>query len=127
MKVTDMTDQTLDRCCILVVEDEYYLADELALELADNGATVLGPVPNVCDALALIDRHSPDGAILDVNLGGEPAFPLADMLIGRGVPLVFTTGYDREAMPERFAHVPRCEKPVNVAGVARALCEAIHA
>ena len=111
------------------MEDEYLLADELATELSDKGATVLGPVPSVGYALALLEAHSPplDGAILDVNLGGETAFPVADVLIGRGVPLIFTTGYDASALPERFAHIPRCEKPINIGRITTALGKAIHA
>jgi CheY-like chemotaxis protein len=125
---TTLADRRLNRCRILVVEDEYLLADELATELAVEGATVLGPAPSVEQALALLDdRPLPDGAILDLNLGGEPAFPVADALIGRGVPLIFTTGYDADALPERFAHIPRCEKPINIRRITTALGEAIHA
>ena len=123
-----MADPSLDRCCILVVEDEYLLADELAMELEDGGAVVLGPASNVAHALALLDRQAVlDGAILDVNLAGELAFPVADALLDRGVPLIFTTGYDPDALPERFAHVPKCGKPINIARLATALARAIHA
>ncbi len=123
-----MADPGLNRCRVLVVEDEYMLADELAMELADVGAVVLGPVPSVEQALALLESEArPDGAVLDVNLGGEAVFPLADVLIERGVPLIFTTGYDASALPERFAHVSRCEKPINVARITAALGLAIHA
>ncbi|WP_294395022.1 response regulator [uncultured Sphingomonas sp.] len=121
-------DRPLHRRRILVVEDEYMLADELALELEDEGAMVLGPVPSVERALALLDGEAlPDGAILDVNLGGKPAFPLADLLIDRGVPMIFTTGYDPSVLPERFAHVPKCEKPINISRIAAALGKVIHA
>ncbi|MFV0623368.1 response regulator [Sphingomonas sp. ac-8] len=122
-----MANPRLKSCCILVVEDEYLLADELATELEDEGATVLGPAPTIEQALALLESHAPDGAVLDLNLGGEPAFPIADALIERGVPLIFTTGYDNGAIPERFAGVPKCEKPISVARVTAALGKAIHA
>lgn len=123
-----MADRTLNRCRVLVVEDEYLLANELAMELGDKGAVVLGPVPSVEQALALLeDEAALDGAILDVNLGGQPVFSLADDLIGRGVPLVFTTGYDAAALPLRFAHYPRCEKPINIGRITAALGKAIHA
>lgn len=122
-----MANQALNRCRVLVVEDEYLLADELATELADEGAVVLGPVSNVERALALLEEEAPpDGAILDVNLGGEPVFPLADVLIERGVPLIFTTGYDANALPDRFAHVSRCEKPINMRRITAALGTVIH-
>jgi CheY-like chemotaxis protein len=123
-----MADRPLNHCRILVVEDEYLLADELALELADEGAVVLGPAPSVKRALGLLEGDaSLDGAILDLNLGGEPAFPVADVLIDRSVPLIFTTGYDAGAIPERFAHIPRCEKPINIGRIAAALGKVIHA
>ena len=123
-----MADRSLDRRRILVVEDEYLLAVEIALELEDKGAVVLGPAPSVEQALALLDDGPlPDGAILDVNLGGEPVFTVADALIGHGVPLVFTTGYDAAALPERFARVPRCEKPINIGRVTAALRDAMRA
>lgn len=123
-----MADRSLNHCRILVVEDEYLLADELALELADEGAVVLGPAPSVKHALGLLEGEaSLDGAILDLNLGGEPAFPVADALIDRSVPLIFTTGYDAGAIPERFAHIPRCEKPINIGRITAALGKVIHA
>lgn len=107
---------------ILIVEDEYMLAMDLERELRDAGADVLGPAPSVAAALALVDAaETLDGALLDVNLGGEPIFPVADALLGRGVPVVLTTGYDLRAIPERYAQVPRCEKPVDVRQVARTL------
>ena len=123
-----MADRPLNFCRILIVEDEYLLADELALELADEGAVVLGPAPSVKRALGLLEGEaSLDGAILDLNLGGEPAFPVADALIDRSVPLIFTTGYDAGAIPERFAHIPRCEKPINIRRITAALGKVIHA
>lgn len=123
-----MADRPLNNCRILVVEDEYLLADELSQELSEEGATVLGPVPTVKDALAVLEIGAmPDGAILDVNLGGEPVFAVADVLIEQGIPMVFTTGYDAAALPERFQHLPRCEKPVNIRRITAALGRAIHA
>lgn len=121
-----MTDRPLHRCRILVVEDEYLLADEITLKLEDEGAVVLGPAPSVERAMALLEGPVPDGAVLDVNLGGEEAFPVADVLIARGVPVIFTTGYDANTLPERFVHVPKCEKPINIGRVTAALCEAMH-
>ena len=92
------------------------------------GAKVIGPAATIERAFALLAQiPTPDGAILDVNLGGEPVFPLADALIDRGVPLIFTTGYDPTTLPERFAHVATCEKPINAARVTGAIRAAIHA
>lgn len=81
-------------------------------DIEDSRAIVVGPVPSVPQALALIASVSLlDGAILDVNLGGEPALPVADALIEDGVPLILTTDYDASALAERYASIERCEKP----------------
>jgi hypothetical protein len=56
-------------------------------------------------------------AVLDVNLQGDPVFPVADKLQQRGVPFVFVTGFDEWAIPERFAQVPHLEKPQTAAKV----------
>ena len=96
---------------ILVAEDEYFLATDLNRELRRAGATVGGPVASVERAMALIESAPRiDGAILDINLGGEMAFPVADALRARGVPFVFATGYDQATIPPRFFDVVRCEK-----------------
>ncbi|WP_294392226.1 response regulator [uncultured Sphingomonas sp.] len=117
-----MPERTPRACRILIVEDEYMIADQLRRELEQIDFTVLGPVSTVEDALDLI-RSEPqvDGAILDINLAGEQVFPVAERLAEQGVPFLFATGYDHSAIPERFAGVQRCEKPFRL----RALTEAI--
>lgn len=107
---------------LLVVEDEYFLAEDIMRGLEDQGAKVVGPVGTVDDALDLIETTADlDGAVLDLNLRGEMAFPVADALAERGVPFVFTTGYDSAAVPAHYRSVTRCQKPVKVPDVARAL------
>ena len=117
-----MAERSLSGCRVLVVEDEYMLADELRSELLDAGADAIGPVASVEQAIDLIARDEMiDAAILDVNLGGEFAYPVADLLLERGIPFVFATGYDLADTPPRFANVVRCEKPINIRSVAQAL------
>lgn len=117
-----MTDSVLHGCRILVVEDEYMLAADLEMELLDAGAIVLGPFGTLETAIEFISTEQEvDGAILDVNLRGEMIFPVADLLIGRGVPVVLTTGYDASIIPSRFEDCARCEKPISMAKVARAM------
>jgi DNA-binding NtrC family response regulator len=114
-----MVDQVLRGTRILVVEDEYLLADDLNNALADAGAHVLGPAASVEDATALIGNEAViDAAILDVNLRGDMVFPLADALRERGIPFAFATGYDDWALPPRFADAPRVEKPFKSERVA---------
>ena len=69
----------------------------------------------------MIDRERLRAAVLDVNLRGETIYNLADALTGRGVPLVFVTGYAPEVIDTRFANVPVLQKPVDSAALRRVL------
>lgn len=109
---------------LLIVEDEYIVAEELRRRLDEAGARVLGPVPSVAAALALVGRDDVDGAVLDVNLGAEHAFTLADELVRRHLPFVFLTGYTRVNLPSRFSRVPLLEKPMDLDSLADALSRA---
>jgi CheY-like chemotaxis protein len=102
---------------ILVVEDEYLIAAELADLLQQSGAEVVGPVGSVPQALALIAERKTeiDGATLDVNLRGTPVFPVADALRTLGIPFVFCTGYDTEKIPSAYRSEPCCTKPIDSA------------
>ena len=107
---------------VLVVEDEYMIAQEIAEVLSNAGALTLGPVPSVGDAKRLIATEDRiDGALLDVNLGSEAVWPVVDMLLDRGVPVVLATGYDVTAIPVAYTHLLRCEKPASGQELARAL------
>lgn len=106
---------------ILIVEDEYYLAHDLARALAERGAEIVGPVGTVAEAEQLISTNGLDCAILDINLRGDMAFPIADRLEATGIPFVVASGYNAESLPERFADVPRVEKPFDSEQVIAAL------
>jgi CheY-like chemotaxis protein len=107
---------------VLVVEDEYHLANDLGGALRMAGADVLGPVPTVEAALDLLQHEAaPDFAVLDMNLGGDMAYPVADELADRGIPFLFTTGYERAFLPARHASVAWMGKPVDETVVVRAL------
>lgn len=78
---------------ILIVEDEGLLALDMEFALIDAGATVLGPVIQVDDGLTLLTAEPDiDAAILDLDLRGQSAYPIADALRERDVPFVFHTG-----------------------------------
>lgn len=109
-----MSNNTLQGRRILVVEDDYLLAESLNDLLMEAGVRVVGPVGNVPDALSLVTSgEAIDGALLDVNVRGQPVFPVADALLERGVPFSFCSGYDRYTLPPRFAHLSYCMKPYN--------------
>jgi DNA-binding LytR/AlgR family response regulator len=118
-----MTEASLAGRHILVVEDEYFIAAELSRSLEDMGAIVVGPVATSDKAIAIVETAGAriDGAVLDINLEGMPAYVVAETLARRAIPFVFATGYDAAAIDARFQHVPRCEKPVKAEHIARAL------
>lgn len=99
---------------VLVVEDEYFLADDLAQALEGAGARVVGPVPTEEDALRILSSEPVDLAVIDINLQGKAGFLIADVLAARAIPFVFATGYDAAMIPERHAHVARWEKPFSM-------------
>lgn len=122
-----MVEQVLGACRVLIVEDEYSLAEELRSELSEAGAVVVGPVGDLQRAIELVtaekDLHA---AVLDINIRGEDIFPLADLLAERGVPMVFATGYYDFPIPSRFAHIISCVKPVQHSALIEAIRIAIQ-
>lgn len=113
-----------DRARILVVEDELMIALDTAAMLGALGYEAVGPVGQVADALALVQKEPLDGAVLDINLGrGERSFVVAEALAARGVPALFLTGYAIKdaAIPSHLAHIPVLGKPVHDRVLADAL------
>lgn len=106
---------------VLVVEDEYYLADDLAKALEAGGHEVLGPVGTVEEAEQAVAADSFDVAVIDMNLHGDSAFPIADRLKDKGIPFVIATGYGGASLPDRLADAPRVEKPFDPKQVIAAL------
>lgn len=85
---------------ILVVEDEYFLADDIRKALEGVGLLVAGPVGSEAEALKVLDGEPVDCAVLDINLHGRMVYPLARQLRDRNVPILFVTGYE-EAEPDQ--------------------------
>lgn len=96
---------------VLLVEDEYLVACEIADMLGAMGCEVLGPVPSCEAALEVLRREAVDGALLDVKLRGEDVLPVADWCAEHGIPFVFTTGYDTHLLSPRYDRHPHLEKP----------------
>ena len=107
---------------VLVIEDEYFLADDIARALTALGARVVGPYGDLDEATGVVDRDiTIDAAIMDINLRNDLVFPLARLLRSRKVPLVFTTGYDRNSIEPEFQDVQLWGKPLDLNAMTREL------
>jgi CheY-like chemotaxis protein len=111
--------ELLDGRRILVVEDDLLVALDMSDAVEELGGAVVGPVGQLAQGLALAESGELAGAILDVNLGSEDSFALADRLRTDDVPIIFATGYDGTMLPERFADIPRLAKPFTALAVER--------
>jgi CheY-like chemotaxis protein len=112
---------------VLLVEDETMIAMLLEDMLGDLGCEVVGPVHALAPALELAaGDNAIDVAVLDVNLAGRPVFELADALRGRGVPMVFSTGYGGRGLREIDQGSPVLGKPFRTGELAQALRTALE-
>ena len=91
---------------IMIVEDEALVAMALRESLDEMGFSVLGPFNRISEAMVALRNNHIDAAVLDVNLGGELIYPLADVLAAEHVPFVFITGYGAEEIEPRYAKRP---------------------
>lgn len=107
---------------ILVVEDDAFLALDLAEHLGQAGFTVVGPATSAAQAMRLLSEPASDAAVLDVHLGPhETSEPVAIELKARGIPFVTVTGYSHEQRPPAFDGAPVLSKPVRTADLLAAL------
>lgn len=111
---------------ILVVEDEALISMLIESMLEDWGCQVVGPVGSVAAALQLVNREGLDGALLDVNLGNEEIFPVAEALLEKRVPMLFLTGYDRTGLQARYPGTKVLAKPLDAIALAEALAGAVR-
>ncbi len=109
---------------VLVVDDDYYQAQDLATALRSTGATVVGPYGDLAQTRQALDRHRPDMAVVDVNLGQGATGELMTALAATGIPFVVVTGYDASALPVGVHPRWRLQKPVSPREVLRALAGA---
>lgn len=120
-----MTALSLHGLRILIVEDNFFLADALRYLLDGYEGVVTAIAPTVERALAAFDADGADVAILDINLNGTSVVPFADYLAGAGVPFIFLTGYgdDPEILPEHLRDRACLGKPVDAERLVRLLLE----
>jgi CheY-like chemotaxis protein len=109
---------------ILVVEDEALVAMMLEDMLADLGCEVVGPAMRLDEGLELARLNGLDAAVLDINLGGERSYPIADLLDARGVPLAFVTGYGHSGRPGKADRV--LQKPYREPQLRAVLAEMLR-
>jgi DNA-binding LytR/AlgR family response regulator len=107
---------------ILLVEDDYFIAFDLRMEMVRRGAEVIGPVGNL-DMASEIARSEPliNAAVIDINLHGKFAFQLVDELIGRDILVVFCTGHDEHVVPHRLRNIRRFVKPILASEIAQGI------
>ena len=108
---------------VLVVEDEMMVSMLIEDMLTDLGCIVVGPAARLDEAIALAESQQIDCAVLDVNLGGQPIFPLADILRAKGAPFAFATGYGDAGLRDVDKGSPVLQKPFRETDLARILGE----
>jgi DNA-binding response OmpR family regulator len=106
---------------ILVVEDELLISCLLEDMLEDLGCTLVGPASRVDQALRLVATEVIDAVVLDVSLDQELSYPVADALVVRGVPFLFSTGYDRDRLRDGYRSFAMLQKPFHPSELARVL------
>ena len=111
---------------ILVVEDKVLVAMDLEDTLRQQGCEVLGPAPSVRLALAILEQQTPDAVLLDLNLNGDAAVPVAEALRARGVPFVIVSGYTAAQSPDPVLEgAPRIAKPADHRVLLRVLASVL--
>jgi DNA-binding response OmpR family regulator len=102
---------TLGATRVLIVEDNFLIAQELRAVMRKAGYAVCGTAPTPAAALKLLRDERPDGVLLDVGLGDSDASSVARALAARGVPFVLVTAYEREQLPLALRGRPCLSKP----------------
>lgn len=113
--------KTLTSLKVLVVEDEALVSMLVEDMLTDLGCTIVGPAAEIEEALRLAGSADIDAALLDVNLGGRPIFPVADALKARGVPFAFASGYGEAGLTDDHRGATVLQKPFREADLRRVL------
>ncbi len=106
---------------VLLVEDEMMVAGMVQRMLTDLGYAVAGTATTVGEAMEMIGSRGIDAAVLDINLDGEMSYPVADELVGRGIPFLFSTGYGGGDLPDAYQGSHVLKKPFRRSGLGDAL------
>jgi CheY-like chemotaxis protein len=109
---------------VLVVEDELMIRMLLEGMLTDLGHSVAAEAGGIEEALTLAKEAEFDVAVLDVNLNGKPITPVVEVLVARGLPFVFASGYGQRGVPEPYRNSPALQKPFQSDALAKAIEQA---
>lgn len=118
-----MNDTVAPGLRVLLVEDEPLVAMLFETLLSDAGCEVIGPAARIATAGALLEQHGADAAILDINVSGEPVYPLASVLDARRIPFLFVTGYTEADVAPDFRDRPVLRKPFRRHQLMQALAD----
>lgn len=122
MRAPHVSNTMLSGRRVLLIEDEYFQADDMARLLRTLGAEVVGPVGEVEEALDLCQSDEQfDMAVLDINLKNDLIYPVAHELRARAIPFIFMSGYGRKTIPDEYRDIVLVEKPVDDFVMRRAL------
>jgi CheY-like chemotaxis protein len=108
-------------CYVFLVEDEIMIRMMIADMLEELGYSVAAEAGRIEEALELVQRTEFDIAIMDINLHGEPVFPVAKSIKKRNRPFIFATGYNASILPDEFRDRPALQKPFQIETLGRLL------
>lgn len=111
---------------ILLIEDEMLVGGMLQGMLSSLGYAVAGTTADVGEAIAMLDRETIDAVVLDINLNGRMSYPLADELVARGIPFIFSTGYEQRGLPAPYESYPLLKKPFRRSALGAALADLLR-
>jgi CheY-like chemotaxis protein len=112
---------------VLVVEDEFAVLLLVEDMLAELGCELVGTASRMAEATSMAGGLEFDVAVLDVNINGEPIDPVAEIIAGRGLPMIFSTGYGRSGIDARWRERPVLQKPYRLEDFAAALKQTLEA
>ncbi|MGK9055696.1 response regulator [Neorhizobium petrolearium] len=111
---------------VLIVEDEGLVALMIEDMLQDLGCEIVASVSRLSKGRTIATTVPVDLAVLDVNLAGQPSFPIAEILQKRQIPFIFSTGYGIDGLPQEFATRPAIGKPFSSSDLQRAIAVAME-
>ena len=123
---TKSRSRKLDGRRVLIVEDRYFVADDLRQLFAKHGAEVVAVVADVEEAKRIAAADEIDLAVLDVDLRGRDVFDAIGVLEARGTPFIFVTGYRQAHLPERYRDRPIVSKPFSEPDLLDKVCASLE-